>query len=477
MKTRFLTILAILLAGAALSSCADHRDDHMEEFQTMIYFRNGGEQAITLYRTGEEAVYKIPVCKSGRNLSGTIAAEIIPFDEAQMQIYNVLNETDYLLIPRDYYVFTGADGETPLKDQDKVYIYFNPDESYKVLHVRINTVAVSALAEENPDKQPVLALELFSEGNVSKDINYILLTPSIDIPMVSFLSPGVETHKYTSASPLTETYTNFVTISLDDNHWDFTCDIEVMDEDWLQEYNYNNGKAYEMLPANAYSLNVNQVEIKKGEYQAAFEVTLSRESMDMLKEYALPITITGCSNSNFAIDEKNSVYVINVRLDPDKITLTEDMVTVSHNQSNDGDGAPALVDDNILTYWHSPWSSMVTDPDPQFGVYVDIALKSPLKAIVMSYCTRQQNTNGVPTHVLIGVSNDKTNWTVLCDESNSEMASATGGQWITLPVCKSSTSFKYIRLGIADSVAGSLTTPSSGAWTSLSEIELYGTDN
>lgn len=445
----------------------------------MIYFRNGGEQAITLYRTGEEAVYRIPVCKAGRNLSGTIAAEIIPFNDAQMQIYNVLNEKDYLLIPREYYVFTAEDGETPLKNQDRVYLYFNPDESYKVLGVRINTVAVSALAEANPGKQPVLALELFSEGKVSADINYIMLSPTIDIPMVSFISPGIESHKYTSSSPLSQTYTNFVTVSLDENRWDFTCDIEVMDEAWLTQYNYDNGKSFVMLPEDAYTLDVNQVEIKKGEYQASFDVTVNREGMDMLTEYALPIRITACSNSNFQVDDNASVYVINVRLDPDKITLTEDMVTVSNNHNGDGTGAPALVDNDVLTYWHSLYSGTVNNADPVYGVYVDIALKSPLKAIVFEYCTRSQNANGVPTHVRIGVSNDQTNWTQIGDVSTPEMVNATTAEWFTLPPMKHTESFRYIRFGIAESRAGDLTInyPSSPKWTALSELVLYGTDN
>ena len=56
MKTRLFTYL--LLAGAAVlfSACEDHRQDHLEDFQTMVYFRNGGEQSLTLFRTGEDEV-------------------------------------------------------------------------------------------------------------------------------------------------------------------------------------------------------------------------------------------------------------------------------------------------------------------------------------------------------------------------------------------------------------------------------------
>ena len=98
MKKLLKYMLPAVLALLAATACEDHRSDYLEDFQTMVYFRNGGEQSITLYRTGEEGVYKIPVCKSGRNLSGTAEAEVIPFDDAAMAIYNIQQETDYRLV-------------------------------------------------------------------------------------------------------------------------------------------------------------------------------------------------------------------------------------------------------------------------------------------------------------------------------------------------------------------------------------------
>ena len=171
------------------------------------------------------------------------------------------------------------------------------------------------------------------------------------------------------------------------------------------------------------------------------------------------------------------MYLLQLRLDPDQIDLTADMIEVSANHDGDGDGAPALVDGKEATYWHSPWGGSVTNADPVYGVYIDISLKSPLNAIVFSYCTRAGNANGVPTHVCVGVSNDKSNWTLIGDVATDEMASATAAQWITLPVMKSATSFKYIRFGIAESVAGDLRVnyASNPKWTALAEIQLYGT--
>ena len=470
-----LPALAVLLAAA----CEDHRSDYMEEFQTMVYFRNGGEQSLTLYRTGEDGVYKIPVCKSGRNLSGTATAEVLPFDDAQMAIYNVEKETDFKLISPTYYSFLDEGGNA-LPDQSRVTLTFGEDDAFRVFSLRINTVGISALQENDPDGEYVMAFQLFSNDRISEDINLIVLRPAVDIPSLSLVNPGVEVHKYTSASQMTETYHNTVSLNMEENRWNFTYKMTVMDAAWLTSYNNVNGTSYELLPESAWTLPKEVFTFVPGETEVGFDVVINREGMDMLREYALPIVLTDCSKEEFDIDQTASVYLLNVRLDPDQITLTADMVSVSADQGNDGTGAPALVDGNTLTYWHSPWGFYVSDPDPVYGVYVDIALKSPLKAIVLSYCTRTQNGNGVPTHIVMGVSNNGTDWTVLGEAATDEMASSVAGQWITLPVMKHTSSFRYIRMGIAESVAGDLRKSySSGSqpWTALAEIELYGTDN
>lgn len=478
MKTRLFTYL--LLAGAAVlfTACEDHREDHLEDFQTMVYFRNGGEQSLTLYRTGEDGFYRIPVCKSGVDLSGKATATVMPFDAAQMQMYNIQNETDYSLIPSNLFAFTDEE-RTPLSEQDRVKLEFGSKDAYQVVYLSLKTVDISHLMEANPEATYVLGLQVFSDEKVSDEINLIILKPDIEIPMVSLVATGVETHNYTSASPAAETYHNTLSLNMEENLWDFTCTIAPADAAWLADYNYNNGKNFELLPAEAYTLSTTTLEFKKGQLDAEFDVEIRREGMDMLKEYALPIVVTDCSKSEFVVDETKNAFLINVRLDPDQITLTEDMVEVSANQSGDGTGAPALVDGDVLTYWHSPWSGSLNNADPVYGVYVDISLKTPLTAIVFSYCTRAQNANGVPTHVTVGVSNDKTTWTQIGDCQTTEMAEAKTATWVTLEPMKHTSSFKYIRFGIAESVAGDLTKnySSSPMWTALAELVLYGTSD
>jgi len=484
MKTKRFTILGLIFLAAApmLSvSCTDHRDDYMEDFQTMVYFRNGGEQELTLYQTGENGFYAVPVCKAGRDLEGTAKAIVMPFDEAQMAMYNVKYETEYTLIPADYFRFTDVD-RTPLAEQNRVELKFSSKDPYLLVYLSLDTKKLATLFESHPDNEYVLGLQVFADENVSEEINLIVLKPGIEVPYLAMLTPGVESYRYTGESPDDPTYpNNKVTLNLDENHWDFTCSLTTGDQAWLTAYNHENGKDYSLLPKAAFKLSTTELTFKEGDLEASFDITIYRRNgLEMLTEYALPILLSGCSKEEFRIDESKNLYMLIVRVDPDQIELSSDMVKVSHSESSyagDAGGAAALVDGKETTHWHTPWTSEVKDPDPVYGMYIDIALKSELKTIVFEYFTRYSNDNGKPLHVVVGGSKDGNSWTILegGDAATTEMASAGAGEWVSLPVMKGTTSFKYVRLGIAESASGDLRVPASGAFTALGEIRLYGT--
>jgi len=473
---KYLVPAALALLAAA--ACADHRSDYMEEFQTMVYFRNGGEQELSLFRTGEDGLYQIPICKSGRNLNGEISAVLIPFDEAQISMYNITYETDYKLVPASCYQFVDQNG-SPLASQDNVAVDFGPTDPYKVVTLCVNTNEVSALQEADEDAEYVLAFQLFSGGKVSADINYILLKPTIDVPQLALLNAGEEPHKYTPASKEKETYKNTVSLNMDENRWDFTCSLEVKDAQWLAQYNQSKGTKYELLPSALFELPGKVLTFNQGTTEVSFDITITRTGMEMLKEYALPIELVSCSKKEFKIDSKNNVFVLVLRLDPDQITISEEMISVSTQAPGDGGGAPALIDNNVLTYWHSVYSKH--NGDPVYGEYVDIALKTPLKSIVFSYCTRSQNGNGVPVCVAVWVRNETSEpWKQVGEDiETDEMLNSVTAQWITLPVLTADSSFRYIRFSVLKAnprESGDLRLQGTTNFTALSELQLYGTN-
>ena len=225
-----------------------------------------------------------------------------PFKDAAERVFKYLENYVVDKRPgREWFGDLNEDG-TPLANQESIDLDFGPDDPYKVVNLSVNTSAVSALQEADEEAEYVMAFRLFSAGKVSADINFILLKPDIEVPMIGLLSPGEEPHKFTSASQTSDTYTNTLSLNMDENRWDFTCTMEVMDKAWLQEYNLTYAKQYELLPASFYTIPEQEIRFAEGITEATFKVTVTREGMEMLKEYALPIVLTSCSKPEFKID-------------------------------------------------------------------------------------------------------------------------------------------------------------------------------
>ncbi|MDE5612962.1 MAG: DUF1735 domain-containing protein, partial [Odoribacter sp.] len=383
-KTIFLALCGM---GLLLTGCEDNRKEYQEDYQTLLYFRNGGDQTLKLYRVGENTVYEIPVCKGGLDRKATGVAMISVMEQSQLDMYNLENETRYRQLPDTCFRFLS---ETELS--------FASDEDSKTVRVEIETDKVSSVQESDTENEYVLALQVRADKTVSPDINLLILHLGIDIPYVSLGTSGVLSYSYTSASPNENPYTNSVVLGLD-NRWDFTCELAVRDQEWLDAYNAENGTDYQLLPAENYTVPEN-VSFTAGSNNAAFEVSVNRQGMSLLQEFVVPVYIASCSKPQFVVDEEASTVLLNVRLDPDKIPLTEEMLSSPFTQNGDGKGLSTLVDDEVATvyadqgYWHSNWGSAVGDE--VYGHYIDIALNSPLSAVVLGYNVRGDNGNGAP---------------------------------------------------------------------------------
>ena len=460
--TKWKTILFCGLLLTGLSSCEDSRDAYLEDYQTLVYFRNSGEQVVSLYLTGENTTYNIPICKSGRDLEGTADAQIVAMDQAQLDIYNLENGTSYAQIPADCYKFL----------TEKSFA-FSSDEAYQVASVEIMTNAVQALQEAHPELDYVLGLQIYSSQPIRESVNLLLLNLEIAVPQLSFTKSGLVQSYYTGGSPMVNTYENSVSLNID-NHWDFTCDLEVLDQEWLDAYNEENGTSYMMLPAGAYEI-PSQVSFASGTSSAAIEITVDRSSLSLLQEYLLPVRLANSSKTEFSTDGDTAQYMLNVRIDPDQISLTADMFSSPFTNTGDGQGYAALVDGDVSenSWWHSVYDG--TAGDPVWGFYLDIALNEPLSAIVISYATRS-NPNAVPADIRIGVSNDGTTWTEIGRVNKGLPTEKL--TWATLPPFSSPETFTYVRFGVVASAggAGGDLTVSTFSCVSLSEFALYGAD-
>lgn len=100
----------------------------MDEFSTILSFRNCDEIEVEVYNTGENGEYQLIVNKSGTQLGTVTRASIDVMDKALLEIYNEQNGKDYQLYPEDCYVFNG----------DK-QIEFGPNDTYQTRSVTLIT--------------------------------------------------------------------------------------------------------------------------------------------------------------------------------------------------------------------------------------------------------------------------------------------------------------------------------------------------
>lgn len=468
-KLIFALMCGICLGG--LWSCEDTRGEYLDEFDTMIYFRNGGEQSITLYSVGNNAKYAIPVCKGGSVLDATATARIVAMDQAQLDIYNMVNETNYVQMPGDCFAF-----------QTETEFTFASSDTYKVAVVELVTDKIREQQQANPDAAFVLALQVYSAEKVSSDINRLILLPEVEVPVVSFSINGVSAYTYTPDSEQVNTHTTSLTLNMPSStvEWDFDCTIAPLGQAWVDAYNESTGAEYNLLPASQYTL-PEKIHFTEGNNTANFDVTVDRDGFAPFEYFALPLQLTSCSKKELTIDEE-AVLLMVFRLEPsiETIALTADMISSPYTHTGDGGGIPALIDGNIETFWHSWYDDSYTG-DAVYGFYIDIALPSPLNVVKFSYTVRHNNNNGYPTKIRIGVSNDGENWTMIgeANANNYEVPTATR-EWGVLPTFYSNDSFTYIRFGIAESnptgAGGDLTdqSGSQGRSTALGELVLEG---
>lgn len=77
------------------------------------------------------------------------------------------------------------------------------------------------------------------------------------------------------------------------------------------------------------------------------------------------------------------------------------IATVSSNQSNDGGGAPALIDGNNGTFWHTPWSSPVPYPH-----HATIELPTTHMITKVGFVTRNHSTPNSPGEIEVQYSSN-----------------------------------------------------------------------
>ena len=90
-----------------MNACDDDgKTEFLDDYSTIMYFTNSGIQNVECLKVGEPTTYNIAVYKAGSDLSATSDATVTLMNEAELQEYNLANDTHYKMLPADCYQST-----------------------------------------------------------------------------------------------------------------------------------------------------------------------------------------------------------------------------------------------------------------------------------------------------------------------------------------------------------------------------------
>lgn len=387
MKNKILTTTLVAACWLTYSACEDGKDEFLNDFTTILSFRNYDEIPLTMYRTGENTDYQLIVNKSGSALNTTASASIEIMDDATLSIYNAENGKSYKKYPDNCYSFNG-----------NKFVEFGASDSYQTRNITLFTEKI--LENNERDNNFVIPFMLYNgSDSINAKRKYVFVKPSVIIPLVSFGRTGYSLNTISDAAGGNEVQLNLPVDFSTDNRWTFNCEIAT-DETLLNAFNEENEVDYAMLPTSAYKMSNNgNVAFTPGNNTSNLDITVNR-SLLSYGNFVLPLRLTDCTSQYFHVDEANNTCLFGVSYVPDesklhKVVLTKEMISIHPNREVEGSVAEML-DGRYDTYYHSDYSV-----EPGLPHYIQVALPESHTALMFEYQVRHSNNNGAPQRITI----------------------------------------------------------------------------
>ena len=301
MKKNITKWLWASVALLTLSACgeSDYDIDNLfpEQYAKILNIRNSGEQATTLYSTGNELAVPVTVMKSGSDVSATAQATLKVLSKAEINEKVGSEDNPYTPIPSNLYSVVNNE------------LSFASEDRWKQTEIRFPATSVteiSNLLSDNPDgKKYVVGLELVSSSDsVNTQNNYVLVyINAVETPVygLSATQRIVEAGSADINSP--------IEVSLNvDNLWDFTADVEVGTQADVDAYNRLTGLGYKLLPTDKYTI-ADKVVFASGS-QGKIDFTANISSLAKTDAYLLPVRIKADGTAAFPLlDDKATYYL------------------------------------------------------------------------------------------------------------------------------------------------------------------------
>lgn len=369
---------ALISALLLFASCVDYDYLVPEEYDKILLLMETGEKSVSLYTTGEDALYELTILKGGANPETSASASLEVMSAAELANYSEMYGVLYTALPSN--TFEIRDGSAN---------FTGSSNAYHKSSVLFKTTAIMKLMEENPDANYVAPIVLTSANDsINSEKRVLLLKPQLLVPVISFeweghivgLEAGDGSFDVRLKLPF-------------DSPWDFDATIGVDHSEQIF--------GSKVMPKGSYTIaNDGKVIFKKGSnLSEPINITLDLESnLPVGAGYYLPVVITNTSIEG--IQTPSESFKVKVETEFNRIPLTSDMLFTNAQEQHEGPIA-YLIDGDPNTYFHSSWSTSIDQPHV---VMVDFRKK--VTQISFSYQNRN-NLNGKPQDIIVwGITED-----------------------------------------------------------------------
>ncbi|MEG1935490.1 MAG: DUF1735 domain-containing protein, partial [Rikenellaceae bacterium] len=266
-------IIPFSLLMAGLIGCEDTRENNLTE--NKIYIPSSGIVEASLYEITDVVTYKTGVTKSGL-FEKDATANVVVATQEQLDAFNKTNRTTYVMLPEACYSL----GQTN--------IIFAPSDKQALIDIKFNMTALKALDEDQDFALPIYLST--ASLPINEDYRLSVIVPTIAQPFVKLATSGSASKSFDAKGILKFQ----LPIEVDfENKWDIKC-IFSSTKQHFDEFNSENGNAFQLVPAEAYT--IDSPLITAGTRNALVTVTVDKSKLGYTS-YALPVRMVGSESS------------------------------------------------------------------------------------------------------------------------------------------------------------------------------------
>lgn len=486
MKRNLLFILSLCGTAAFLPSC-DDGDTQLDypEYTTVCYIEQYGLQEVDYYNVGQDVVYTTSIGKGGTDPNQPSRVTLEVMSDEELNSYNVENQTEYAVLPADYYSFTPEYELTSENPKQEIQITFKKE------------LGTSGLDFDAIDY--ILPIRITnSTGSVNDEKSELLLRPIIMTPTVSVETPGlwsepVSFHRSVDAD-YTLTVQPRIGIDVLNDNWTFQAGIE-RDRSRLQElvdrFNASSeaeGKRYLLLPEECYEIPAT-LDFPTYMTYEPLTVTLKRGTLYEGVDYLLPIVPESCEGMPFEVNTEDACYIpVTVNDELPQVGLSGKLST----NATGGESDVARLCNGIRNVgnWQTIWNTSGTEKptikyDDIYGVYVDIQNAGLTSIMNLNMYVFAQNNYPKKVRIYAGADESSLTEIASTDQAYETFNTDSEHVWSTGEINLAGKATDIIRISLLTNKNDGDLTGDLGWWQSgstwyanvnvgLSEIELFG---